>query len=121
MAATPDGGGYWFVASDGGVSSYGDAGFHGSMGGTPLDEPFVGMASSGDGGGYWLTAADGGVFSFGDAPYYGGPGEPASVTSPVSPRDRRPTEPRLPFLTAAVPDGLTAARPQGLDPDRTWP
>ena len=25
MAATPDGGGYWLVASDGGIFSYGDA------------------------------------------------------------------------------------------------
>ncbi len=30
MAATPDGQGYWLVASDGGVFSFGDAGFHGS-------------------------------------------------------------------------------------------
>ena len=35
MAATPDGGGYWLVASDGGVFSFGDAPFHGSTGGTP--------------------------------------------------------------------------------------
>jgi hypothetical protein len=32
MAATPDGGGYWLVASDGGIFSYGDAAFHGSAG-----------------------------------------------------------------------------------------
>ena len=25
MAATPDGGGYWLVASDGGIFSFGDA------------------------------------------------------------------------------------------------
>ena len=34
-AATPDGGGYWEVASDGGIFSFGDAAFHGSMGGQP--------------------------------------------------------------------------------------
>ncbi len=34
IAATTDGGGYWEVASDGGIFSFGDAGFHGSMGGT---------------------------------------------------------------------------------------
>jgi hypothetical protein len=44
MAATPDGGGYWLVASDGGVFAFGDAQFHGSMGGKPLDQPIVGMA-----------------------------------------------------------------------------
>jgi hypothetical protein len=44
MAATPDGGGYWLVASDGGVFSFGDAGFYGSTGGKALDTPVVGMA-----------------------------------------------------------------------------
>ena len=67
MAATPDGGGYWLVASDGGVFSFGDATFHGSTGGMTLNKPIVGMAATPDGGGYWLVASDGGVFSFGDA------------------------------------------------------
>ena len=67
MAATPDGGGYWLVASDGGVFSFGDARFHGSTGAIHLNRPVVGMASTADGGGYWLVASDGGVFSFGDA------------------------------------------------------
>jgi hypothetical protein len=35
MAATPVGGGYWLVASDSGVFSYGDAGFSWSAGGAP--------------------------------------------------------------------------------------
>jgi hypothetical protein len=47
MAATPDGLGYWLVASDGGIFNYGNAGFAGSMGGTPLNQPVVGMASAG--------------------------------------------------------------------------
>jgi len=29
MAATPDGKGYWEVASDGGIFAFGDAGFYG--------------------------------------------------------------------------------------------
>ena len=33
MAATPDGKGYWLVASDGGVFTFGDAQFYGSTGG----------------------------------------------------------------------------------------
>ena len=40
----PDGAGYWEVASDGGLFAFGDAGFHGSMGGMPLNQPVVGMA-----------------------------------------------------------------------------
>ena len=32
MASTPTGHGYWLVASDGGIFSFGDADFHGSTG-----------------------------------------------------------------------------------------
>jgi len=46
MAATPDGGGYWEVASDGGLFAFGDATFYGSMGGRPLNEPVAGGALS---------------------------------------------------------------------------
>ena len=67
MAATTDGGGYWLASADGRVFAYGDAGFHGSMGGRRLNGPIVGIAATADGGGYWLVAADGGVFAFGDA------------------------------------------------------
>ena len=35
FAATADGGGYWEVASDGGVFAFGNARFSGSMGGNP--------------------------------------------------------------------------------------
>jgi hypothetical protein len=74
MAATPDGGGYWLVASDGGIFSYGDAAFYGSHGGTPLNKPIVGMAATPDGGGYWLVASDGGIFGYGDAAFWGSHG-----------------------------------------------
>ena len=67
MAATPDGKGYWLVASDGGIFNYGDAGFYGSAGSLPLNKPVVGMAATPDGKGYWLVASDGGVFNYGDA------------------------------------------------------
>ena len=74
MAATPDGKGYWLVASDGGIFSYGDAQFYGSTGGAPLNKPIVGMAATPDGKGYWLVASDGGIFSYGDAGFYGSTG-----------------------------------------------
>jgi len=74
MAATPGGGGYWEVASDGGIFSFGDAQFYGSMGGKPLNKPIVGMAATPGGGGYWEVASDGGIFSFGDAQFYGSMG-----------------------------------------------
>ena len=66
--------GYWLVASDGGVFSYGSAHFYGSMGGKALNAPVVGIASTPDGGGYWLVGSDGGIFTFGDAHYYGSMG-----------------------------------------------
>jgi len=74
MAPTPDGGGYWLVASDGGIFAFGDAGFHGSTGALHLNMPVVGMAPTPDGGGYWLVASDGGIFAFGDAAFHGSTG-----------------------------------------------
>jgi hypothetical protein len=71
MAATPDGHGYWMVASDGGIFAYGDAGFYGSHGGAHLNQPIVGMAATPDGHGYTLMAADGGAFTYGDATFQG--------------------------------------------------
>ena len=60
----PSTGGYWLVAKDGGVFSF-DAPFLGSMGGTPLNKPVVGIAAAPTGDGYYLVAADGGIFAFG--------------------------------------------------------
>ena len=54
MAAAP-GGGYWLVARDGGLFTYGDAPYFGSLGGRPLPGPVVGMAATPSGGGYWLA------------------------------------------------------------------
>ena len=66
--------GYWFVASDGGIFSFGDAKFYGSMGAKHLNKPIVGMAATPDGKGYWFVASDGGIFSFGNAKFYGSMG-----------------------------------------------
>ncbi len=65
---------YWLVASDGGIFSFGGAGFYGSTGGMRLNQPVVGMAGTEDGLGYWLVASDGGIFSFGDAAFHGSMG-----------------------------------------------
>ncbi|MDQ1568466.1 MAG: hypothetical protein QOF96_3346 [Actinomycetota bacterium] len=66
--------GYWFVAADGGIFAFGNAGFFGSTGSLRLRQPIVGMAATPSGNGYWLVAADGGIFAFGDAPFYGSTG-----------------------------------------------
>ena len=75
MATTPGGGGYWEVASDGGIFSYGDAAFHGSTGATASQpSPSSAWPPRPDGGGYWLVASDGGIFNYGDAGFYGSTG-----------------------------------------------
>jgi len=67
--------GYRFVASDGGVFNYGiGAPFLGSLGGTHLNAPIVGMAVMPGGDGYDLVASDGGVFTYGSAQFYGSAG-----------------------------------------------
>ena len=88
-SSAPFGSGYWLVAKDGGVFAFGDAKFYGSMGGTHVNEPIVGMARTPDGNGYWLVAKDGGVFAFGDAKFYGSMGG-THVNEPIVGMARTP-------------------------------
>jgi hypothetical protein len=82
ITPTADDAGYWLVASDGGVFTFGDTGFYGSIPGLGyapagtsapkrLNAPIVGMVPSENGAGYFMVAADGGVFAFGDAKFEG--------------------------------------------------
>lgn len=79
---TPSGRGYRMLGADGGVFSFGDAAFMGSVQGIVdeqvgigaraadhLSAPIVAVDETDDG--YWLVTADGAVFNFGDAPYLG--------------------------------------------------
>ncbi len=66
MASTPDGKGYWLLGADGGVFTYGDAGFYGSQA-TGVYSPLVGIARTPDGHGYWIAGNSGVVYNFGDA------------------------------------------------------
>ena len=70
-ASTVTGNGYWLVASDGGVFSFGDASFRGGLGHLRLNKPITAATASVDGGGYLLAASDGGVFAFGTARFVG--------------------------------------------------
>ena len=81
--ATPTGGGYWMVASDGGIFTFGDARFLGSLGALRLNAPVVGLAPTPSNDGYWLVATDGGIFAFGDAGFFGSLGSIA-LNAPVS-------------------------------------
>ena len=82
MAAGPAGHGYWLVASDGGIFSFGSASFHGSTGAMHLNRPIVGMAATPGRKGYWLVASDGGIFSFGNAGFHGSTGA-IHLNSPI--------------------------------------
>ncbi len=67
--------GYWLLGGDGGVFSFGQAGFFGSTGGIKLNRPAVALAAAPDGRGYWFAATDGGVFTFGSAAFFGSTGD----------------------------------------------
>lgn len=68
---TSTGDGYWLFFSDGGVFTFGDAGYFGSAGDIKLNRPIC-AAMVHDDHGYALVAEDGGVFTYGDAKYEGG-------------------------------------------------
>jgi hypothetical protein len=70
IGSTPSEMGWYLAARDGGVFTFGDAAFRGSLGRVALNAPIVGLTVRYDGG-YWLVGADEGVFSFGGAPFLG--------------------------------------------------
>ncbi len=75
--AVPTSGGYYLVASDGGIFSFPTPGgppFLGSTGSIALNKPIVGMTAVQ--GGYYLAGSDGGVFTFppGGPPFFGSTG-----------------------------------------------
>ena len=82
ISATPSGNGYWLVATDGGIFSFGDAKFFGSTGAMRLNKPIVGMAAAPTGKGYWFVASDGGLFSFGATRFFGSLGS-RTLPAPV--------------------------------------
>ena len=58
------GDGYWLVARDGGVFTFGAAKFAGSASGTELADRVVGMAADPDGSGYWVISDEGEIVPF---------------------------------------------------------
>ena len=70
IASTPSEMGWYLAGGDGGVFTFGDAVFAGSLGGVHLNAPIVAITARYDGG-YWLAGADQGIFSFGGAPFFG--------------------------------------------------
>jgi hypothetical protein len=64
MATTSTGHGYWLVASDGGIFTFGDAHYYGSTGGDDLNQPIVAITTGSTAPHYLLVAADGGSVEF---------------------------------------------------------
>jgi hypothetical protein len=90
MSSTPSGKGYWLVASDGGIFSFGDARFFGSTGALHLNRPIVAMTATPTGDGYWFVASDGGIFTFGDGHFYGS-GARTDLGRPFAAMDATPS------------------------------
>jgi hypothetical protein len=65
---------YWVTTASGAVYPYGGAKAYGSLAGTVLNKPVVGVASTLNGLGYWLVASDGGIFNYGNAAFLGSRG-----------------------------------------------
>ena len=87
MVPSIDDGGYFMVASDGGVFAFGDAHFAGSCPGIGgCSGSAVAVMPDHSGNGYWLVTSTGSVYTFGDAPYFGAPGH-GTVTSAVATPD----------------------------------
>ena len=91
MVPSSDGGGYFMVASDGGVFAFGDAQFEGSCPGIGgCSGAAVAVLPDATGKGYWLVTQTGNVYTFGDAPYFGAPGPQGSpITGAVRSADGR--------------------------------
>ncbi len=91
MVPSADGGGYFMVASDGGVFAFGDAKFAGSCPGIGgCSGAAVAVMPDANGNGYWVVTQTGNIYTFGDAPYFGAPGlQSVPVTSAVRTPDGR--------------------------------
>ena len=112
MAATPGGGGYWLVARDGGIFTYGDAPFSGSAGSLALDAP-----DRGHGGGSRRRLLAGGASTAGSsataAPPISAPSEGARCPDPSS--AWRPTPAGTGYWLAVGSEPL-AGKVVGIDP-----
>jgi hypothetical protein len=83
LVPSNDGGGYFMVASDGGVFAFGDARFEGSCPGIGgCSGAAVAVVPDATGNGYWVVTSTGAVYTFGDAVNDGQPGTQSSkITS----------------------------------------
>jgi hypothetical protein len=65
---------FWVATAEGDVWNFGSAANYGTLKGSALNKPIVGITLTTDANGYWLVAGDGGVFAFGNAKFFGSTG-----------------------------------------------
>ncbi|HWS47407.1 MAG TPA: hypothetical protein VN636_16205, partial [Acidimicrobiia bacterium] len=83
IMTSPSGNGYRMFARDGGIFSFGDTPFLGSLPGIGIHvTDVVGVAATPTNRGYWIVRQGGQVYAFGDARYLGNYG--ASPADPVA-------------------------------------
>ncbi len=124
MVPSDDGGGYFMVASDGGVFAFGDAHFAGSCPGIGgCRGAAVAVVPDATGNGYWVVTSIGAVYTFGDAVNYGQPGPQSSnITSAAATSDAAGywildgAGQVFPFGDAASLGGMPAGSAGGFDP-----
>jgi hypothetical protein len=78
---SPDGSGYWLIASDGGVFAF-DVPFHGSLGGMTIADPIVGASAYGNG--CVLTSSVGDAYNFSANPFFGWAATNALTAPPIA-------------------------------------
>jgi hypothetical protein len=124
MVPSHDGGGYFMVASDGGVFAFGDARFEGSCPGIGgCNGAAVSVVPDATGNGYWVVTSTGSVYTFGDASNYGQPGPQSStITSAAATSNGGGywildgAGQVFPFGNAAALGGMPAGSAGGFDP-----
>ncbi len=119
--------GYWEVASDGGIFTFGDAGFYGSTGGQHLNAPVVAMAATPDGRGLLAGGLRRRDLHLRRRRVLRLDGRPAPQRAGGRPWRRRPTAGatgRSPPTAASSPSatpGSTARRAASTSMRRWWP
>ena len=118
MARTPDGHGYWLVASDGGIFTYGDAPFEGSLG---IIGTVLGIAVNPSTDRYGLVMADGTAQDPSLTPPPAPPAPTAATTSAPPSITSSPTGTTRPqtTTTTAPPPKTTTTTPPTAPPANT--
>jgi hypothetical protein len=127
IVPSSDGGGYFMVASDGGVFAFGDATFAGSCPGIGgCSGAAVAVVPDATGRGYWVVTSTGAVYAFGDATNHGAPGPQSTpITSAVATADGQgywildAAGQVFAYGDAAALGGLPAGSAGGSDPATT--